>query len=61
MPQVRDLILLKVGAQVMCTANIMSGVLVNGSRGVVVGFVDARRVASDCWIQLFCAPGQAST
>ena len=41
-PQVRDLILLKTGAQVMCTANIMSGVLVNGSRGVVVGFVDAR-------------------
>ncbi|PRW33669.1 H(+) hexose cotransporter 2 [Chlorella sorokiniana] len=40
--KVRDLILLKEGAQVMCTANIMSGTLVNGSRGVVVGFVDAR-------------------
>lgn len=40
--QVRDVILLKARAQVMCTANIRQGVLVNGSRGVVLGFVDAR-------------------
>lgn len=40
--QVKALVVLKAGAQVMCTANLMQGVLVNGSRGVVVGFVDAR-------------------
>jgi hypothetical protein len=38
--KVTDLLHLKIGAQVMCTANLGCS-LVNGSRGVVVGFVDA--------------------
>lgn len=45
-PQVKDPLVLKAGAQVMCTANLVQGLLVNGSRGVVVGFVDARCVAA---------------
>ena len=38
--KVKDLLHLKIGAQVMCTANLGCS-LVNGSRGVVVGFLDA--------------------
>jgi hypothetical protein len=38
--KVKDLLNLKIGAQVMCTANLGCS-LVNGSRGVVVGFIDA--------------------
>lgn len=39
----KDPLLLKTSAQVMCVANLGCG-LVNGSRGVVVGFLDARWV-----------------
>lgn len=40
--KVKDPLYLKVGAQVMCTANLTPFGLANGSRGVVAGFVDAR-------------------
>jgi hypothetical protein len=63
--KVKDVLSLKVGAQVMCVANLGCG-LVNGSRGVVVGLLDARwagalrvhtgQMAGRCWAELMLCP-----